>query len=72
MKVKTPYSLLIIVLFFNIIGSHAQISQGGLPYSFKKQTINNEIPFVTMPKVDHQALIKEEIPDKRGGFKAWF
>ena len=69
MKVKTPYSLLIIVLFFNIIGSHAQISQGGLPYSFKKQTINNEIPFVTMPKVDHRALIKEEIPDKRGGFK---
>lgn len=52
-----------------IIITQAQISEGGLPYSFHKNNINVDISFVKMPKVDNQLLCKLEVPDKTGGFQ---
>lgn len=66
-----------LVLFFSplffiffIVNSKAQISEGGVPYSFHDYRISDEIPFVKMPSVDNQVLInsENEASNKAEGF----
>ena len=69
MKIFSVNKIITSIFIFFIILTQAQISEGGLPYSFHKNNFDADISFVKMPKVDNEILCKQEIPDKTGGFQ---
>ena len=55
-------------LIFFFIHMNAQISEGGLPYSFYKNEYKAGIPFISMPSFDRDSLLKE-VGVSSDGFK---
>ncbi|MDD3280478.1 MAG: T9SS type A sorting domain-containing protein [Bacteroidales bacterium] len=53
------YSFLLYFLTFGIV-SQAQISQGGIPYSFQHEVLKDNVPVQHLPFVDNQTLLTEE------------
>lgn len=69
MKIIRVNKIITNIFVFFAICTQAQISEGGLPYSFHKNNVENDIFYVKMPKVDNEILCKQEILDKTGGFQ---
>jgi hypothetical protein len=55
------------VLFLTIVTVQAQDEMGGIPYSFFAKRLSMNIPQMTLPFVDHVALLEEDAAKEKNG-----
>lgn len=54
------YSLLLIVILCQVVVSHAQLSNGGLPYSFDSKTVSQSFHEVYISSPDYDKIAQED------------
>ncbi|MBK8443550.1 MAG: PKD domain-containing protein [Sphingobacteriales bacterium] len=60
MKKIQFWEIIVLFLSLHISSLQAQVSQGGVPYSFEKSYLSQEIPSVPLPAVDVAQLMEED------------